>query len=381
MQNVKSEKKIAFYCDVPIYSGHDMMSAHIANTASTHFSVSFYYIHPKFNESLKRTVDKIPLVLKNNKDGLLNLFLRSWRDILHIAKLLKNARPDMVVVCQGEYHLCLKGLIASHLAGVPRILSYIPIGYPYSIYKMSLPSVRSMIYRFLEKRYHGFITITIEQMNLLKNYIGTNIPLYLLENFTEFSGTIVNRKKRKPIKLGIIGRIQNSKGQHRTIEIAERVLKERDDFQFLFFGEGENEDYLKEVIREKKLEPYFNFMGWVNDKKLIYSEINALLLLSDIEGLPLVLLESLYFKVPVFASRLKNNPVYERYIGENYIFDSSEELAEIIIHFENFESAFEKRADYYKQFVIDRHGNEAFPRNVLKLFTRLTGGPGGEFRS
>ena len=83
-------KKIAFYCDVAIYSGHDAMSAHIANVLSTQHRVTFYYINSKYSENLSQTIDKIPLTLKNKKDGLIPLLFTSWRDILFIAKTIKK---------------------------------------------------------------------------------------------------------------------------------------------------------------------------------------------------------------------------------------------------------------------------------------------------
>ena len=138
---------------------------------------------------------------------------------------------------------------------------------------------------------------------------------------------------------------------------------------------GEQEEELKALIIEKKLDPYFKFRGFVADRLKIYSEINALLILSDLEGLPLVLLEALYFKIPVLASRLRDNPIYERYIGEEFIFDENIQLAEKIINFESFESEFRKKADHFRKFVIERHGEKASRKNVLDLFAELTGKP------
>lgn len=370
---MEQTKSIAFYCDVHIFSGHEMMSAHIANVASRHCPVTFFHIHPKYREHLNDSIRTIQLPADTASDGLIYLFFKSWRDTAHIAKLLRDEHPDVLIVCQGEYHMCLKGLIAARRAGIPCVLSYIPICYPYSIYKMSFPRLRFLIYRFIEKRFHGLITITAEQMALFRKYISASMPVYLVENHSAFKGKASARKNKKPIRLGIIGRIQNSKGQYRTVEIAENVLNHRDDFQFIFFGEGEKENYLKKTIHAKKLEQYFDFRGWVNNREQIFSEINALLILSDLEGLPLVFLESLYFKVPVFTSRLANNPVYEHYIDMDFIFESSIELADKIINFERYAELFEKKADSYRKLVIERHGEKTFSQNVLNLLTEIAG--------
>ena len=145
----------------------------------------------------------------------------------------------MIIISQGGIPSLLKRAGRIPVSrGVPLVLSYIPIGIPYSIQRMSWPFLRLLLHRWLERMFHGIITITIEQMNLVRKFIGPATPLYLLENFTEFSGAVRNRPQKKPIRLGIIGRLQDSKGQHRTIEIAGQILQHRKNFQFLFFGEG-----------------------------------------------------------------------------------------------------------------------------------------------
>ncbi len=368
---MKDRKTIAFYCDVNIYSGHDIMSAHIANALSARHDVHFLYSHPSFQKSLNGRVAKRRLELNITGSGLVNLLVKSWGDIRTIIGIFRSIKPDIIVVCQGEYHLCLRGLIAGRLSGVRTVMSYIPIGMPYSILRSSWHHIKNLIYRFLVRRFHSFLTISVEQKRLLREYIGVERRVYVLENLTEFPDITITRKKRKRTAYGIISRIQKSKGQYKTIEAAVKVRAYRRDFRFVLFGEGEDVDRLKGAISEKGLDEYYEFRGWVDDRRRIYSDIDVLLLLSDIEGVPLVLLESLFFETPVLVHRLQGNPVYERYLDMDLIFDTVDGLAERMINIERYIALFKKNSKAYKKTVIERHGRKHFEKILFGLFEKI----------
>jgi len=372
---LKKSKTIAFFCDVNIYSGHDIMSVNIANALSRRYDVSFLFCHPAYQQNLDKAVTRKYLVLHNNKTGLVNLLLKSWGDIFTIRKLLQAIKADVVIVCQGEYHLCLKGLISALMLRKHKVISYIPIGYPYSIIHSKSSAIATMIkfivYRLIVRRFHAFITISVEQERMLRNFIKADRPVYLLENLTEFPAIKISRKKQKSIRYGIIGRIQKSKGQYKTIELAERVRQHRRDFMFVIFGEGDDEDWLKNSIAEKNLEDHFEFKGWVDSRKKIFSDIDVLLLLSEIEGVPLVFLESLFFKTPVLANRLTSNPIYERYIDGELIFNSVNDLANKMIDIERYLSIFKRKSKLYKKLIIERHGRKNFENNLFELFEKI----------
>lgn len=366
-----NRKRIAFYCDVDIYSGHDIMSAHIANVASTRHDVHFFYAHDAYRDSLAPTVTQRPLAVSNFGTGLADLFLKSWRFIFSVRRQFRELRPDAIIICQGEYHMCLKGLIAALLARTSRIVCYIPIGYPYSINQNITMPFKRALYRFLIRRFEAFITISVEQQQLVREYIGVERPIHVLENLTEFPALTIKRKKRRYVAYGIVSRLQHSKGQYKTLELAEKVGRHRKDFKFLFFGEGEDEARLKQAIEEKKLGDHFEFRGWVNDRAIIYSDIDVLLILSEVEGVPLVFLESLFFETPVLANHLKGNPIYERYIDRKLIVNSVDELAAKMIDIETYQALFKKRSAAYKKLVIERHGRKSFERELLVLIEKI----------
>ena len=363
----KKRKRIAFYCDVTIYGGHEMMSARIANAMSERCEVAFLYTHGMFDRDLAPPVRRLPLPGDMTGTGLFNLFIRSWPELFAFRRMLRSFDPDVVVVVQGEYRLCLKGLIAAGIAGKTRAVSYIPNGHPYVIDRMRFAALMARVYRAIVNRFHAFVTISEEQRDLIRRFAGSRRPVHVLENLVDFPALKGGRARGRKIRIGIIGRIQRSKGQYRSIAIAERLRRARDDVQFVFYGEGEDVPVLAGQIAAGALEPFFDFRGWSDDKARMYAGIDAVLILSELEGVPLVLLEALYLGKPVFARRLPENPIYERYLDPEFIFSTDDELVEKLMHVERFLAAFRRKEGRARKLVIERHGMKAFTRNVRAI--------------
>ncbi|MBN2078880.1 MAG: glycosyltransferase [Spirochaetes bacterium] len=365
------KKRIAFYCDVMIYGGHEMMSARIANAISEYCEVAFLFSHEMFDRDLTSPVRRLPLPGRMTGTGLFNLLIRSWPELFAIRRILRSFDPDIVIVVQGEYRLCLKGLFAARIAGKIRAVSYIPNGHPYVIDRMRFAALMSRVYRAIVNLFHAFITISEEQKLLIRRFAGSRRPIHVLENQVDFPHLRRKRTLGRPIRIGIIGRIQRSKGQYRAVDIAKRLCRVRNDFQFVFYGEGDDEPVLKKKIADGALGPFFDFQGWTDDKARIYAGIDVVLILSELEGVPLVLLEALYLGKPVFARRLPENPIYERYLDADFIFSTDEELIEKLINLERFLASFKRKADHARKIVIDRHGMNTFTRRTREVLDLL----------
>ncbi|MBN2161260.1 MAG: glycosyltransferase [Spirochaetes bacterium] len=367
------KKHIVFYCDVLIYGGHEMMCAEMAGALAKRHTVSFVHCNPGFTRNLGATVRQIRLDLRTPGTGLLNLYVMSRLDISSIKKIFNALQPDIIVICQGEFRLCLKGAIAGLVLKKCPVVSYIPNGYPYTIMDGGVSAkIKAALYKRLLRKVDGFITISVEQETLIRDFLRYSKPVHILENLVEFYAIRKPRSGgRREKRIGIVGRIQPSKGQRMAVGIAERLAQKRTDLRFILFGEGEDSDYLKKVIREKNLDRFFDFRGWVEDRGNIYSSVDLILILSELEGVPLVFLESLYYEKPVLARRLPVNPIYERYVDESFVFSSEEELAEKLLNIESYLARFRKKSAAYRRVVIARHGRPAFEKNLNLIVDRL----------
>jgi glycosyltransferase involved in cell wall biosynthesis len=106
-----------------------------------------------------------------------------------------------------------------------------------------------------------------------------------------------------------VGRIIERKGLPYLIEAMSRVMTEM-EAQLVIVGEGDRQEELKELVRDKGLEETVIFAGQVSTDRLqeLYEKCDVFVLPSivdsrgDTEGLGVVLLEALAYKKPLVAT-------------------------------------------------------------------------------
>ena len=109
-----------------------------------------------------------------------------------------------------------------------------------------------------------------------------------------------NIPKGKTI-LGFIGRLSQQKG---IIPFIKELRKHKDKFdkcKFLLVGSGEQEEEVRNLLKEYNLEELFILTGYQNDVYKFYPIIDIFFLPSIYEGLPMVILEAMSFSKPVVA--------------------------------------------------------------------------------
>ena len=98
------------------------------------------------------------------------------------------------------------------------------------------------------------------------------------------------------------GRISNQKNYPLLIKAFSNVIKNFPNEQLNIYGEGELKEDLKKMCEELQLEENVHFMGYNTDMQDIYRHAKFLVLTSNYEGLPNVLLEALASSVPVIST-------------------------------------------------------------------------------
>lgn len=65
------------------------------------------------------------------------------------------------------------------------------------------------------------------------------------------------------------------------------------DWNLTFWGDGEKRKTVEELVQSKKLADRIHFNGWEHDKEKIYANTDVVVIPSDYEGLPNVMLEAI----------------------------------------------------------------------------------------
>lgn len=102
--------------------------------------------------------------------------------------------------------------------------------------------------------------------------------------------------------IGGMGRLVPQKNFPLFLEVAACVISRLPSAFFVVAGTGPQEEELKAMAEALGIDERVRFLGHVSDRLLLYHSFDALLMTSDFEGTPMVLLEAMACALPVAAS-------------------------------------------------------------------------------
>jgi glycosyltransferase involved in cell wall biosynthesis len=126
-------------------------------------------------------------------------------------------------------------------------------------------------------------------------------------NTMEFDINRISKKSSQPsykVTFGFIGRLSPEKRPLDFVELASQVP----EANFVLAGQGRLLDDLKRKNESYGKLANFEFLGFTESPMDLYKRIDILVIPSEIEGLPLALLEAMSLKIPVIGSRVGHIP-------------------------------------------------------------------------
>jgi glycosyltransferase involved in cell wall biosynthesis len=134
-----------------------------------------------------------------------------------------------------------------------------------------------------------------------------NIPLGL--KIEEFQGLDKYKDyknelgiKKNDIVITIVARIVPIKNHKLLVDTVNLLKNKFTEFKILIVGDGSEKKYLKQYIDKLTLKKYFVWTGFTKELAKIYAVSDIVVLTSKNEGLPTVIIESQFCKVPVVST-------------------------------------------------------------------------------
>jgi glycosyltransferase involved in cell wall biosynthesis len=316
-------KKILFYDDAPCFGGHEVTAVEAIKyllNFQPDIKVSFIYW-----EQNKRLEDRLDILKKESRRIEMYPISYKWEDQwknfkhlllssqikISIQKLMQMINPDLVIVVQGTIHISSLGLLCSKKCGY-KTISFIPMAHHFRV-----TGIRSallyIISRYLYRQPSQFITTSeTAKQQLIKWGVVSLISV-------AFYGVDINQyeikdKIRARQKLGLsdskyiialIGRIQfGHKAQDFLIETIYAYKDALKNIHWLIVGDGPDSNQLTSMISKMELNNSVKILPWIDDLSDIYSAIDMLVIPSRLEGTPLVMLEAMYYELPIVASNI-----------------------------------------------------------------------------
>ncbi|MGE0080660.1 MAG: glycosyltransferase [Thiohalomonadaceae bacterium] len=163
---------------------------------------------------------------------------------------------------------------------------------------------------------HGAVCVSPELLTSVRRRFPS-LALEVIENglaFDELDHAVAAAANRTPLPgaglhVGLVGRLVPVKRPDIFLATAERLAGAQPGaFSFHVFGEGPLQRQCADDALRRGLVHHLHFHGFSPDMPAMLAQLDVLVLCSDHEGLPMVLLEAMGLRVPVIAHAVGGMP-------------------------------------------------------------------------
>jgi len=232
--------------------------------------------------------------------------IEDFLGIVELLKMIREENPD-VVHCHSTKAGFL-GRLAARLAGVPRIIYTVHGWWP--VLRFNNPITRNLIIwleRTLGKISTDIVYLTKADLEMAKKWgIGDGKRIHQIQNGIKIREKIRPCLRRElnagmdELIVGNVARVCKQKNPENFLHIASEMVRSRKDVRFVWIGEGPDLDDIRKRIQAEGIERC-HFIGFRENVLDYMSEFNLMLLTSDVEGMPISLLEARSLGVAILA--------------------------------------------------------------------------------
>jgi len=177
------------------------------------------------------------------------------------------------------------------------------------------------------------------------------------------------------VKLGIVGRLVPVKRVDLFIRIIRLLSEEGVNCKGLIMGEGPLEAELKSLADDLRVTDRLNFTGFLNPAAKEMRNLDALLMTSDHEGLPMTLLEAMALEIPIIAHNTGGIPEILHNGQAGFLTDVNQPKSYIPLIIKLLNQSDSERKVMYK-FAKDALANFDYRKNTeeyIRLYQDIIG--------
>ncbi|MBI2265736.1 MAG: glycosyltransferase, partial [Armatimonadetes bacterium] len=239
--------------------------------------------------------------------------LQDLLSLFRLLTLMRSERFDIVHTHTSKAGFL--GRLAARLSGVPLVL--------HTIHDLARNSTRNPLlkgfYGLLERiaaRWADHI-VTVSYANkdeICRIRLFPETKLTVVRegiDMDQYRATVSREEKRRQLGLspdvplvGMVGRLEPPKGHTYLLKAVPQVLREAQDAHFLIVGQGYLRSSLEKEARKLRIDHRVHFLGYREDMWEILCALDLFVLPSLWEGLGIVLLEAMAFRLPIVSTRV-----------------------------------------------------------------------------
>lgn len=186
-------------------------------------------------------------------------------------------------------------------------------------------------------------------------------------------------KPRRPIDpdnvtLVNVGRLSPEKGQEMLLNAMHALTPRWPKLRLKFAGIGPLEEQLRVVARNLGLEERVEFVGYVNDMPRLYADIDLVVQSSFTEGLPNVILEAAYLRVPIVATAVGGTAEVISHKESGWLIQPTlEQLTDGIAQFLERPQDFVRMAEQAHQGILRNYSFDVRTEKLTRIYEKLVG--------
>lgn len=167
--------------------------------------------------------------------------------------------------------------------------------------------------------------------NELREYEHLASPARVVPFIVDLPARSYTPPSRPARTFGIIARLSPEKNQDILVRLLPEIMGKVPDARLILIGAGPTEGMLRTLAVELGVSDAVTFIPRFDRIDEVIDRIDIVTLLSDVEGMPLTLLEALYYGKPILATAVGSIPdmVIDRYNG--YLVEKTD-VPEIVEH-------------------------------------------------
>jgi glycosyltransferase involved in cell wall biosynthesis len=294
-------------------------------------------------------------------DPILRIIDERQIDLLHtsefrtslIAQLIKRRRPQLRMVATAH------GWIAN--------------------------TFRRRIVRLLDKmmfrRFDHVVIVSDATRSLVPRWWLPDSQATVLRNalvLKSYGSDIVDRPRRpidpNNVTLVNVGRLSPEKGQEMLLNAMHALTPRWPGLRLKFAGIGPLEQHLRSVARNLGLEERVEFVGYVKDMPRLYADIDLVVQSSFTEGLPNVILEAAYLRVPIVATAVGGTAEVISHGRSGWLIEPKlEPLIAGIERFLDRPQEFVSMAERAHQGILENYSFDVRTEKLTQIYERLLG--------
>lgn len=291
-------KKICFFSgDITRSGGTEKVACQIMNGLSSQYYISVISLTQsgeKMFYPLNPGIKKVSL-FDSNPDGIKQYF----SIVKRIRKYLKINKIDILI----DVDTILDMFSIAAVRGLKTKL----IAWEHFNFSETMGNkLRVPIRKHMTKHADCVVTLTKEDRKTYSDYFGDKLRVEQIYNPVEITQAQGEYHLNSKTIISV-GRLAKQKGFDMLVDVADKVLKEHTDWEWIILGEGDERDSLEKKIAQKKI-ANLKLLGRVSNVSEYMQKSAIYVMTSRYEGFPLVLIEAKASKLPVVSFACKTGP-------------------------------------------------------------------------